>query len=181
MSYRLPDSLVVLDTETTGLTLDHDVWEVAFAIGEGEVSVHLLPHSLRNADPKALELNGYRARCHYYVAQNSAFNDMHIANQLEGKTIVGANPSFDAYRLEKRWGRAPWHYRLVDVESMAVAVLGLEKPLGLKGLVDRLTDLGYAIPENDHSAAGDVATTREVYRALRNLGRMTLTFGERSS
>jgi hypothetical protein len=162
---KLTDDLVVLDTETTGKTLDHDVWEIAYAIGEGPVRVSTVPHSIINADPQALELNGY------HVRHKACWGDVDlpIRMALLGRTIVGANPSFDAYRLEKRWGHAPWHYRTIDVESMALPVLQLVKPLGLKGLVDRLTDMGYDIPSNDHTAAGDVLATREVYRALMDI------------
>jgi hypothetical protein len=166
----LSNNLVFLDTETTGLTLEHDVWEIALAEGDGEVLVYQVPHSLRNADPKALELNGYRARINNLASQLSVQNDLLIASQLQGKTIVGANPSFDAYRLERRWGRAPWHYRLIDVESMAVPIFNLNKPFGLKGLVEELTARGFEIPENDHTAAGDVKTVRAVYKALMYLG-----------
>jgi hypothetical protein len=159
----LSNNLVFLDTETTGLTLEHDVWEIAFAVGDGPVYTYQVEHSLRNADLKALEINGYRDRVRSPEGQDV---DSDIHPLLKGKTIVGANPSFDAYRLERRWGRAPWHHRLVDVESMAVPLLRLEKPLGLKGLVDELTVRGFSIPENDHTAAGDVVTVREVYKVL---------------
>lgn len=166
---KLSDDLVVLDTETTGLDWDHDVWEVAFAVGEGPVDVFQLVHSLKNANLKALELNGYRVRAN--PSRAHAIHDITVALLLEGKTIIGANPAFDTTRLQLRWGRQPWHYRLIDVESMAIPVLDLDKPLGLKDLVDRLTQLGFTIPQNDHTAAGDVLATREVYRALRSLGR----------
>lgn len=165
----LSNALVFLDTETTGLTLDHDVWEIALAVGEGVVNTFQVPHSIQNADPKALELNGYFTRFQG-TERVRRLADYDIPRWLAGKTLVGANPAFDAYRLEKRWGRAPWHYRLVDVESMAIPLLGLEKPLGLKGLVEELTGRGFDIPGNDHTAAGDVATVRAVYRALMYLG-----------
>jgi hypothetical protein len=113
-------------------------------------------------------INGYKVR--YNSSFVSPVNDLTVAQILQGKTIVGANPSFDAYRLARRWGRAPWNYRLVDVESMAVPLFNLDKPLGLKGLVDKLRDLGYTIPENDHTAEADVITVREVYRSLRQMG-----------
>lgn len=168
---KLPDSLVVLDIETTGLDLDkHEVWEIAFCIGEGPIDSFRVEHNVLTADLKALELNGYRVRSQgFYLPRLMELST--IPPQLEGKTIVGANPSFDMYRLEKRWGRAPWHYRPVDVESMAVSLLDLDKPLGLHDLVDRLDSMGYTVPQNDHTAAGDVAATREVYRALRDIGK----------
>lgn len=163
---ELSEDLLFVDTETTGLTMNHDVWEIAYAAGDGRIFDYIVEHDLRNSDPKALELNGYFNRG--FKAYKTP--DYQIKPNFVGKTIVGANPSFDAYRLAQRWGEAPWHYRLVDVESMAVPLLGLTKPLGLKGLVDALSVLGYNIPENDHTAAGDVATAREVYRSLMSMG-----------
>jgi hypothetical protein len=165
---ELPDHLLFLDTETTGLSLDHDVWEVAFAIGDGPIVSHVLPHSLKNADPKALSLNGYWDRFPGGARAVSVGIDVELRLLFEGKTIVGANPAFDAYRLERRWGVAPWHYRLVDVESMAVVVFDLDKPQGLKGIADGLREDGWDIPDPDHTAAGDVATLRAVYTALRS-------------
>lgn len=168
---KIPDHLVFVDTETTGLDLDeHDIWEIAFTVGDSPmITVKQVEHTLRNADPKALELNGYRVRALHRSMWN-VDDDLFIASELTGKTLVGANPAFDAYRLEKRWGRAPWHYRLIDVESMAVPILGLNKPLGLRGLVDKLTHMGYTVPRNNHTAADDVTATREVYRTLQSIG-----------
>jgi hypothetical protein len=164
----LPDDLLFLDTETTGLSLDHDVWEVAYALGDGPIHSHLLPHSLRNADPKALEVNGYRRRFPDGVGGQSSFADLRLREVFTGKTIVGANPAFDAYRLQRRWGEAPWHYRLVDVESMAVVVFDLDHPVGLRAIAEKLAEEGWEIPQPDHTAAGDVATVRAVYKALRS-------------
>lgn len=160
----LSDTLAFVDTETVGLDLDHDIWEIAFAIGDGPVQVLQVPHSLQNAQPQALEINGYRARINRMAI--SPVVDTYIASQLEGRTLVGANPSFDAYRLQRRWGRQVWHYRMIDVESMAVPIFKIDKPLGLNGLVNELRNRGFDIPENNHTAAGDVNTTREVYKAL---------------
>lgn len=170
----LSNDLLFVDTETTGLTMDHDIWEIAHARGDGVIFSHVVEHSLRNADLRALELNGY-----YNRSTKPQTRDPHIIPSFQGKTLVGANPAFDAYRLEKRWGVAPWHYRMIDVESMAVAIFKLEKPLGLKGLVDLLRAQMFDIPENDHTAGGDVDTTREVYKALMHTYTQYTKAGER--
>lgn len=166
----LPDSLLFLDTETTGLDLNlHDVWEVAYAIGDGPIVSAVVPHSLQTADAKALLLNGYYNRFPSGTRGSSwLLVDSELRAVFEGKTIVGANPAFDAYRLERRWGVAPWHYRLVDVESMAVVVFDLDHPVGLRAIAEKLAEEGWEIPQPDHTAAGDVATVRAVYKALRS-------------
>lgn len=159
-------TLVFLDTETTGLDpLRHEVWEVAYAVDGGPVLSGVVPHSLRNADPEALSMNGYLARGHgrWVSVENG------LRGSLSGATLVGANPAFDAAFLRARWGVSPWHYRLLDVEAYAAGVLGLEMPQGLAKTTKTVRDLGFDIPEPDHTAAGDVATVRAVYEALREI------------
>lgn len=156
--------LVFLDTETTGLKLHHDIWEVAYAVGDGPIKQAFLSHSLQNADPKALEINGYYTR--FRPEDVARFAELELRELLEGKTLVGANISFDAIRLQLRWFSQPWHYRMIDVESMAVQAFHLPKPEGLASTVARLRTIGYDIPENNHTAAQDVETVRAVYKTL---------------
>lgn len=159
--------LVFLDTETTGLDPAlHEVWEIAVAVNDGPVSSYRLPHSIATADPKALELNGYWGRANRPGATDAY--DLELRAMLSGATVVGANPAFDTAFLRARWGASPWHHRLIDVESMALTVLGYERPKGLHALAEDLRDRGHNIPAPDHSAAADVATTRAVYEALRS-------------
>lgn len=159
--------LVYLDTETTGLSLElHDIWEVAYAIDDSDIKSFVVTHSLETADPKALEVNGYFDR--FPGGANAVpMADLWLRAALTGRFLVGANVAFDAYRLERRWGVAPWHYRMIDVEAYAMPVLGYDRPKGLNGITDDLRGLGYEIPEPDHTAAGDVATVRSVHKALR--------------
>jgi DNA polymerase III alpha subunit (gram-positive type) len=158
--------LVFLDTETTGLDPRvHEVWEIAVAINEAPISSYRLPHSLATADPKALEINGYWTRAN--LPGSTDAYDLELRELLTGATIVGANPAFDTAFLSARWRCTPWHHRLIDVESMALTVLGYERPKGLHGLAGDLRERGHDIPEPDHTAAADVATTRAVYFALR--------------
>lgn len=163
--------LIFLDTETTGLDPDiHEIWEIAYAVNDGPIVSILLPHSIITADPKALEMNGYFER--HGRVQTSAWwgqDDLAIRKTLIGNTIVGANPAFDASFLRKRWGGvAPWHYQMIDVESMALGVLRYSRPKGLSAISSDLADRGYPVPMPDHSASKDVEVVREVYMALRH-------------
>lgn len=165
--------LVFLDTETTGLDPSrHEVWELAYAVGEyGPLFGGVVYHSLRNADPFALKLNGYHER-----TSLGRYSDVELSAReaLKGNVLVGANPAFDAAFLRARWGVTPWHYRMLDVESYAMPILGFDRPKGLKDIYLDLTSRGVELPENDHSAAGDVATLREAYYALASLKRQAL-------
>lgn len=157
--------LVFLDTETTGLDPEkHEVWEIALAVNNGPVQEYYVPHSIVTADPKALELNGYWSRTY----QGKAGDDLQVRNMLEGNTLVCANPTFDRMMLRKRWGLEPYHYRSIDIESMALAVLQYERPKGLKNIAADLRQIGYSIDEPNHSAYQDVVVLRDCYKALRN-------------
>lgn len=158
--------LLFCDTETTGLDPRvHDVWEVAWAVNDGEIHDEVLVHSLKTADPVALRLNGYASRPN---RSRGPMVDVELRELFAGKTIVGANPAFDTAFLFARWGVAPWHYRMIDIESMAIPVLGYDRPKGLLSIATDLRALGQDVPLPDHTAAGDVATLRAAYRALRS-------------
>lgn len=168
-----------LDVETTGLEPGvHSVWEIAYAIDNEPIKSSFVSHHLETADPKALELNGYRDRIdaepvgpfqYVGIEHGEAFED-ELYDKALNLTLVAANPAFDQSFLSARWGQVPWHYRLFDIESYACGVLSLEKPMGLKGVTDELRKRGFVIPEPNHSAAGDVATLRSAFDALRSLG-----------
>lgn len=166
-------TFVFLDTETTGLDPNrHQVWEIAYAVDDGEVKSSIVSHELTNADPAALHLNGYYGRG--YSGDPYSYSGQHIWEgefkaALQGATLVGANPAFDAAFLQARWGSAPWHYRLLDVESYAMPILGYETPQGLKRITDDLREMGYTIHKPDHSARADVLGLRDAYRALKSM------------
>lgn len=82
---------------------------------------------------------------------------------------MGANPAFDAAFLTARWGTAPWHLRLLDVEAYAMGALGYDRPRGLATITQDLRARGFEIPVPDHSAAADVAATRAAFYALRRI------------
>ena len=61
---------------------------------------------------------------------------------------------------------ATWHHRLIDVESMAIPILGLEKPLGVSALAEKLE---IEIPAR-HTALADCRAHRDIYDKLIELG-----------
>jgi hypothetical protein len=101
-----------VDTETVGLDLDkHSIWEIAWAIEDGEIHSGFVPHSLENTEAKALEVNHYWSRRDWKTEPEeipSEFEDefhdtLHSYRRSgDAVTLVGANPSFDAYRLWRR-------------------------------------------------------------------------------
>jgi len=161
-----------IDCETTGLSLDDDIWEFA-AIrlnGDGsELTEHLfLQHDERKAQFLPLSFfQDYKAR----FPVGADWTDVHalpfaaeiIQNITLGAHIVGAVPSFDTERLAKllrAQGLEPkWHYHLIDIENVVVGYLA-----GRGELMSppwKSDDLSRAIgvdPEKfeRHTAMGDV-------------------------
>lgn len=163
-------ALVYLDTETTGLNPSiHEVWEIAYAVEDGPIVYSSVRHGLTYADDTALEIGRYHERCE---VNEFAYTFEFVAQEhLKGATIVGANPAFDAAFLRARWGNVLWHHRLLDVETYAMGALGDDRPQGLATLSADLRARGFEIPTPDHTAAGDVATTRACHIALRDIYR----------
>lgn len=161
-------SIVYIDTETTGLDPHvHEVWEIAWAWGLNEVQSAVVAHSGISADREALRINGYLHREGWvYDGHDAASAERDFADALHGNTLCAANPAFDAAFLKARWGKAPWKYRLFDIEAYAMGALGYEIPQGLARIAADLTDKGYDIPTPDHTASGDVETLRACHLAL---------------
>lgn len=160
--------LVFLDTETTGLDpVRHDVYEIAWATEESEVESAFVAHDLTTADPKGLEISGYFERFpRPFDVRAGIEAEGRLKALLKGATLVAANPHFDASHLGNRWGVAPWHYRLLDVEAFAMPVLGYDKPQGLATIVSDLEALGKPVFPSDHTAANDVHALRDAFYAL---------------
>lgn len=130
--------LVFMDTETTGLSLDDDVWEFAGIRRDPdgtETELHLfiehaehrcarLPeaffkdHQARYDNDGAVSRGTAAGRIYQFLAPHPEHGLVHI---------VGAVPNFDTERLalllerhDRTW---PAHYHLIDVENLAVGML----------------------------------------------------------
>lgn len=167
-------TLCYIDTETTGLDPRiHQPYEVSWW-REDEPAPHssFLRHDLQHADAKALEIGGYWDR-KAYEAQESGH--MAVTSRrvlglcLSDVTLVGSNPAFDAAMLTRYIGTPVWHHRMIDVSNVAMVVFGKDRPMGLADIRSALVAEGRDIPEPDHTAEGDVRTTRAVYEALRHM------------
>jgi hypothetical protein len=131
--------LVFLDTETTGLSLDDDIWEFAGIRREAdgsEVELHLfIEHSTHKCRqlPDSFLLDHQRrfpasdeSRWHPKVTgRHRAAELIHGFTGIGRPHIVGAVPNFDTERLSlllRSYGDVEpgWHYHLIDVENLAV-------------------------------------------------------------
>lgn len=163
--------LCFIDTETTGLDPRiHQPYEIcAWREDLDEPRTFYPGHTLEYADPLSLKVGGYFDRSFRPTPDNSLATPAMLAKYLHGVTLVGSNPAFDAAMLTRVIGSAVWHYRLINVAEGAMWLFGWDRPKGLADVTAELRTLGYEIPKPDHTAEGDVRTTRAVYYALRNV------------
>jgi hypothetical protein len=196
MAGGLVSPLVFLDVESTGLDPVRDeVWEVAAVRYEpdGRVTFNhswFVEHSLHRtallpAPFRADHDARYDARRAMTQEQTAAvlvdvFRPHVGAEGPVRPHLVGAVPSFDEAFLRRLLkGSSPWHYHLVDVETLAVGFLAGEDP-GAWQPPWRSDDLTRALgleppaPGVRHTAMGDVDWTIAVYDAVLGLPRPPL-------
>ena len=205
-----PRPIAFVDTETTGLDPDqHEIWEIAVIRrdpdGRDWESHYQLRkpelHLIRVADEKALEIGRYHERmvvpydCGYAQIDGTgkpramSFQTLihDLTRLLDGAMLVGSNPAFDAAFLRNFMGAAPWHYRTVDIATMAVGHLygqaytltkqqcdaefysRADKLLadGWKSYeLSRLMGIEPPTKADAHTALGDARWARDVYDAI---------------
>ena len=187
--------LVFLDTETTGLGPDDEIWEFAAIrrTPEGaETSVHI---QIEHDRTKAAELpekfhRDYSARYNPDTALPAGGAAREIrrfllpsgsreAGTLRKAHLVGANPAFDAgmlTRLLEAYDHfSPWHYHLIDLEAVTLGYLigrgeHVDLPWRSDDLAARVgaptTDAdGFSLYDR-HTAMGDVLWCRDWWDAL---------------
>lgn len=128
--------IVFLDTETTGLhPLNDQIWEIAAVRREpdgGESAWHFfVDHAPPSAEYLASDFAAdYKARYDPERAVVRAVAVDRMRRLFSGRAhLAGMVPSFDAERLGVMRRLAgfdepdPWHYHLIDVETLAVGYL----------------------------------------------------------
>lgn len=179
----MPDrQIVVVDVETNGLDPDeHVAVEVAWwNMTTGEHDVFVPPHSWRDVvssgELEALRLNGYLERLADVATDAHGKGANALWHQLDGNTLAGCNPAFDAAFIGNMYGEVydldrggfddppRWHHRLLDLSAYAAGVLAIpatELP-GLAAVCERLG----VTHDAAHTAFGDVAATVQCFEAL---------------
>lgn len=193
-------TLAFLDLETTHLSpAVGQLWEIGLIIREGDLwDVEYLWQvrpDLTGADPKALQIGRFHER---FAVPDSweavCFEDgrptfrltlpellFDLQDLLRDAVIVGSNPGFDVAFLTallQRHGRKlPWHYRPIDVATLAAGSMygalpftGVDDPG--PALPYRSYDLSEAMgvprpnAEVGHTALGDARWAKAVYDAV---------------
>lgn len=134
-------ALCFIDTETTGVHPNRQVWEIAMirreeGIEDRELSF-FVDVDLSEADPFGLSVGRFYERHPHgqFLSSQSAPKRAvsraqaaeRVATWTHGAHLVGAVPNFDAETLApllRAHGMIPaWHYHLIDVEALAVGFL----------------------------------------------------------
>lgn len=162
---------VFVDIETTGLSIaKSEIIEIAFIEQLPEGSLHEFEWKLplirpEDADPKALEINGYDADVWAKEAQPRLHVYGNLQSMWAGKILVGSAPAFDYMFLhrdfQKYLNTSPrFHYKPLDVTMLGYAYLG--KVLSLEALYK---ELGGA-PIQAHRALNDCRMAYFCYKQL---------------
>lgn len=166
-----PRQAIIVDVETTSLDVDTcAILEVAAINMETGESLRFVPYvdpqDLANAQPMALSVNRYYERRLFEETlgrgdTGKAWSS--LSSMLQGNSLGGSNPRFDAAVLKRVIGEV-WHHRLPDLSSYAAGVLGL--PITeLPGLAEVCTRLEI-INHEPHSALVDAQATADCFTLL---------------
>lgn len=177
--------IIFMDTETTGLSLDDDIWEFAairrhpdgseerthLFIEHDQRKCRLLPESFR-ADHRERFPSGCSGQViPQRIAAHVIAEELGQREGEEKPHIVGAVPNFDTERITRlitRYTNATpgWHFHLVDVENLIVGFLAsggkiLAPPWDSNELSATIgIDAGQF---QRHSAMGDAEWARAIY------------------
>lgn len=196
-------ALVFLDTETTGLSLDDDIWEFAAVRREDgeERELHLFiehNHAKCGRLPDAFRTDHdarFPSACSGRVTTRAqACREITEFIGIDKAHIVGAVPNFDTERLllmfKVEWPNWPdrpfWHHHLIDVENLAVGYLAGRAehegytPIALPWDSNELSRQVGVEPEQfeRHTAMGDVRWAMAIYDAITDPA-VTAEVGER--
>jgi hypothetical protein len=186
-------ALVFLDTETTGLSSDDDIWEFAAVRREPdgtETELHLflehspvkcarLPESFRLDHEDRFPAMTHDGKWHPAVVRKSDAAGQ-IDEFLQGRPhIIGAVPGFDLGHIARLCGEwfedwsPPWHYHVIDVENVALGWLnGRDDRVSPPYKSDDLAAACGVTPAGAerHTALGDVRWVMRWWDAMTTAG-----------
>ena len=164
---------MIVDIETTGLNPEiHEIIEIG-AVDEvtgATLSLKVVPIRPHTADPRALEVNGYKPE-YWEDAVTLGFALMRLKQfSLKGSKLplmLGYNVSFDRMFLEKAYRECgivyPFNYRHIDIMSMVYANGGREEAPSLKNACEYYN---IAPEQEPHRAIGGALAAYELLKKL---------------
>lgn len=165
---------VYIDIETTGLNpYEHEMIEFgAIKDDTTRFETKIKPEHIETAEPKALEVNGYREMDWMRAPKMSQILPF-ICNFLDGCVIVGHNVRFDVSFLEvaiKKHGiQKTLGYHLVDTVTLAYEHLVPARITSLS-LANVCSALGIPPEPSIHRAMNGAIRAQKVYQELVRAG-----------
>lgn len=159
--------LIFVDTETTGLDADNDqLVELTWATRTSEPET--LWFGVKEVPEFIDELIGFTKRG-ISGRRSDYFEIKRFLNSSDGNIMVAANPAHDKAFINNA-GLWRFHYRMLDIESFAMAKLGLGEVPGMQSIYDTLKGDGADwLTRPDHTSRNDVLAMRECYEILEKL------------
>lgn len=176
--------LVFMDTETTGLSLDDDIWEFAAVRREPDGSETELHMFIEHSREKCAALPSNFRSDHYdryldhraHTKAQAASAMFHFTREKDGTGkphIVGAVPNFDTERVARTLALSNlppgWHYHLIDVENLAAGYLAATLDTFAPPWDSNDLSMGVGVDPNQferHTAMGDVRWAMAIYDAV---------------
>lgn len=183
---------LVLDTETTGLDPRvHVPWEIAYellevdwkrrrsvAIARGHAFMSITVAQRKAGDPKGMMIGGFAERYDRSILVTPKAIAATLTRLCADETtqLVGAVPSFDDEML-RHWvfwptnRDRPWHYHLIDVETLGNGALSERFGNGFHRLSSDAIFGAFGANETEgrHTAEGDVQTARRLFEQVYGL------------
>lgn len=158
--------LIFVDTESTGLASDPEakLVELTWARRTGEPQT--LWFGVKEVPGFIDDLIGFTKRG--ISGRISTYPEIErFLSVSSDSTMVAANPGHDKSFLE-RTGLWRFHYRMLDIESYAMAKLNLPQMPSMKDIFDELKDYTN-LTEPDHTSRNDVLAMREAFLFLEDM------------
>lgn len=168
-------------------------------VGELPRGIALVPWELGyrrpHLDQWVVDNTGIMERYDHDAALNETVSTGRFANLTKGRILVGAVPSFDEERMRRQFRQHidhqaiqfPWHYQLIDVETLAAGYLTSMRHAGVNMVGEWGREVPYPDPmlwplDSDqiskalgltpskdggrHTALADARWAREVFMAV---------------
>lgn len=167
--------IVFLDTETTGLDpYKHEIIEVAVLRPDLLWHTRIKPLNLDGAQPRALEINGYRDHPELWDGA-PIFTEVadQLVEQLTDCVIIGTNTQFDMNFITQALERCGIEDRRIAYHWIDLATLAYEHlvPCGLHSLaLKNICKFVGVTNEGEHTATADVTRVKAVYEKINQAG-----------